>query len=149
MSAERAEALPDLAPSPRRFTSNGVALPDLLPFPRVGTRYYTDSPDVPFPASVAPLLRPETPGRHWALVLRAIFDKADAAGYDARQVAAMQTTAWLLGRKARDDRALEYVRMLIPVMPCAWCGREYLRETKLRLHCSDKCRRKASLYGSR
>ncbi|HEY8744121.1 MAG TPA: hypothetical protein VIU62_13535, partial [Chloroflexota bacterium] len=93
---------------------------------------------------IAPLLRTETPGRHWALVLQAIFNRDDSCRYDARQVAAMQTIGGLLARNARDDRALRYVRMLIPVVPCAWCGREYLRETKLRLHCSDPCRRAAA-----
>jgi endogenous inhibitor of DNA gyrase (YacG/DUF329 family) len=99
-------------------------------------------PDLlPFPANVAPLLRADVPGRHWALVLQAIFNKAAIYSDDARQVAARQTIAWLLERNLRDDRVLRYVRMLVPIAPCAWCGREYLRESLLRRHCSDQCRR--------
>jgi endogenous inhibitor of DNA gyrase (YacG/DUF329 family) len=78
------------------------------------------------------------------LVLQAIFNRDDSCRYDARQVAAMQTIGGLLGRNARDDRALRYVRMLIPVVPCGWCGRDYLQESKRRLHCSDLCRRAAA-----
>jgi endogenous inhibitor of DNA gyrase (YacG/DUF329 family) len=121
MSAERVEAFPDLDPAPRRYT--------------------LDSPDVPFPANVTPLLRAETPGQHWALVLQAIFNKEASYDDDARRVAARQTITWLLERNLRDDRVLRYVRMLVPVAPCGWCGREYLRESKRRLYCSDGCRR--------
>jgi endogenous inhibitor of DNA gyrase (YacG/DUF329 family) len=89
------------------------------------------------------LLRADVPGRHWALVLQAIFNKAAIYSDDARQVATRQTIAWLLERNLRDDRVLRYVRMLVPIAECGWCGREYLRESKRRLHCSDGCRRKA------
>jgi hypothetical protein len=92
MSAERAETFPDLPPSralPRRFT--------------------LDSPDVPYPANVAPLLRADAPGRHWALVLQAIFNKAASYSDDARRVATRQTLTWLLERNLRDDRVLRYV----------------------------------------
>jgi len=102
--------------------------------------YTTDSPSVPYPVGLAPLLRREHPGRHWALVLGRIYDLSRLARYTPLQQAAAWRLRDLLMVNARDARAERYVRLLVPVVACEHCGADFLQESSRRRQCSDRCR---------
>ena len=107
--------------------------------------YTIDSPTVPYPVALAPLLRYPNPGRHWALILGHIYHNATMLRYTPLQMAAAWRLRELLEHNARDPRAERYVRLLVPVAACKHCGKAFLKESARRIECSDRCRRLETL----
>jgi len=109
--------------------------------PGRATVYSLSSASVPYPDALAPLLRREAPGRHWALTLGYIYHCSQMAHYTPLQLAAAWRLRDILESNSRNPQAERYVRLLVPVAACQHCSRSFLQESQCREHCSERCRR--------
>jgi hypothetical protein len=96
--------------------------------------------------ALLPLLRTDHPGVHYAAILRMLFGAPKSHGRRPRHATppppALRALRLLLERRCTDPAVAPLVRELVPVAPCAWCGRPYLKESERREFCSDGDRRR-------
>lgn len=113
--------------------------------------YYLDSPELPYPPSLAALLRGDGEAarrRRWATVVRHAVGWALRDGATADELAAGQALLAAMVQQMDGEDAARLVRTLCPTRDCARCGRPFLVTGPApERYCEHGCQARSNLVG--